>query len=164
VLPLAQPSAQPNGTSVVSAVYAQLTAECRWACLDMSFPLIIAPSHGGSGLRLIHASLGPSKTITQMASGSVQPFLGCIAILRTSIRPVVTDGVAWSVGLSVTPVSPAKMAEPIETPFGLRTWVGPGNNVLDGGSDPSWEGAILRGKGRSILKYRDTLWSSVQKR
>jgi len=31
------------------------------------------------------------------------------------------------VGLSVTIVSPAKTAEPIETPFGLRTRVGPGN-------------------------------------
>ena len=32
-------------------------------------------------------------------------------------------------------VSPAKMAEPIEVLFGLRTWVGPRNHVLDGGSD-----------------------------
>ena len=29
----------------------------------------------------------------------------------------------------------AKMAEPIEMPFGLRTRVGPGNQVLDGGPD-----------------------------
>jgi len=48
-------------------------------------------------------------------------------------------------------------------PFGLRTWVVPGNHVLDGGPDPPWEGAILRGKGRPIVKYRDTLWSSVHK-
>jgi len=27
--------------------------------------------------------------------------------------------------------------------------------VLDGGSDPSWEGAILRGKGQLIVKYRE---------
>jgi len=41
------------------------------------------------------------------------------------MRPIVTDrGVAWSVYLSVTLVSPAKTAEPIEMPFGLRTWVG----------------------------------------
>jgi len=32
--------------------------------------------------------------------------------------PIVTD--QWSVGLSVTLVSPAKMAAPIEMPFGLR--------------------------------------------
>ena len=42
---------------------------------------------------------------------------------------------------SVTLVSPAKTAAPIELPFGLRTWVGPGNHVLDGGPDPPWEGA-----------------------
>ena len=48
----------------------------------------------------------------------------------------VTDKVAWSVGLSVgrsiTVVSPVKMAELIEMPFGLRIWVGPRTNVLDG--------------------------------
>jgi len=27
------------------------------------------------------------------------------------------------------------MAEPIEMPFELRTWVGTGNHVLDGGPD-----------------------------
>jgi len=36
---------------------------------------------------------------------------------------------------SVTLVSPAKMAELIEISFGLRTRVGPGNQVLDRGSD-----------------------------
>jgi len=34
--------------------------------------------------------------------------LGCIAVLRTYIQPIVTDRVAWCVGLSVTEVSPAK--------------------------------------------------------
>ena len=51
-----------------------------------------------------------------------------------SYRP--SSVVCWSVGLSVTLVSPAKTAAPIELPFGLRTWVGPGNHVLDGGPDP----------------------------
>ena len=45
-----------------------------WACPGMSFPLISAPMHGGSGLHLIHASLGPSASITQMAARSVQSF------------------------------------------------------------------------------------------
>jgi len=36
------------------------------------------------------------------------------------------------------------MAEPIEMPFGMWTRVGPRNRVLDGDSDPPWEGAILR--------------------
>ena len=71
----------------------------------------------------------------------------------------------WSVGRSVTLVSLAKMAELIEMPFGLRCQVGPGNHVLDGGPDPPWEGAILqKGNGHPIVKYRDILWSSVQKR
>jgi len=54
--------------------------------------------------------------------------------------------IAWSVGLSATLVSLAKTAAPIEMPFGLRTWVGPGNHVLDGGPDPLWEGANFWGK------------------
>ena len=32
-------------------------------------------------------------------------------------------------------MSPAKTAAPIQIPFGLRTQVGPGNHVLDGGPD-----------------------------
>jgi len=38
-------------------------------------PLNIAPSHGGSGPHLIHGSLGPPESSTQVASWSVQPFL-----------------------------------------------------------------------------------------
>jgi len=37
-----------------------------------------------------------------------------------------------SVGLSVTVVSPAKTAEPIEMPFKMWTRVGPKKRVLDG--------------------------------
>jgi len=70
------------------------------------------------------------------------------------MRPIVTDRVAWPVGLSVTLVSPAKMAEQVEMPFGLWTRVGPGHHVLDGGPDPPWEGAILRGKGASHCKVQ----------
>jgi len=47
---------------------------------------------------------------------------------------------------SVTLVSPAKTAEPIEMPFGLRTRVGPGNYTLDGGPHPPRKEAILRGE------------------
>ena len=42
---------------------------------------------------------------------------------------------------------PCKTAEPIKMPFGLRTRVGQGNHVLDGGPDPPWEWIILRGRG-----------------
>jgi len=62
------------------------------------------------------------------------------------MRPIVTDRVAWSVSLSVTLVSPAKTAAPIELPFGFTTWVGPGNHVLDEGPDPPWEGANFWGR------------------
>ena len=41
--------------------------------------------------------------------------------------------VPWFIVLSVTLVSPAKTAEPIKMPFGLRTPVGPGNHVIDVG-------------------------------
>ena len=57
-----------------------------------------------------------------------------------------------SVCISVTVVSPPKTAEPIEMPFDLRTQMGPGNHVLDGGPYPLWKGAILRGKAASHYK------------
>jgi len=69
------------------------------------------------------------------------------------MQPIDRDGV-WSVGqsvcrsvcLSVTVVSPAKTVEPIKMPFGLWTQVCPRNRVLDGGRDPSCEGAIFEGE------------------
>ena len=64
----------PNSKSIVSAIFAQLTAECRRACPGMSFLLIITPSHVGSGSHLTYASLSP-ESITQTASRSVQPLL-----------------------------------------------------------------------------------------
>lgn len=79
---------------------------------------------------------------------------------RVSVLLVICyaiDREAWSVCRSVTVRSCEKMAEPIEMPFGLNTWVGPRNHVLDGGPHPLWEEAILRGKGLPIAKYRDTL-------
>jgi len=83
------------------------------------------------------------------------------------MRPILTDQVAWSVGRSVclsvslsicwsvTLVSPAKTAAPIEMPFGLRTGVGPVNHVLDGRPDlPMGTGNqfLGGGKGRPIVK------------
>ena len=66
---------------------------------------------------------------------------------------------------SVTLVSPAKTAEAIELPFGFRTRVGSRNHVLDGGPDhPMERGNFQGGKGRPIVKYKNTLWSFVQKR
>jgi len=56
------------------------------------------------------------------------------------MRPIVTDRVVWSValsvGLSVTLVSPAKTAEPMEIPFALwAARMGRRNNVLDRGPE-----------------------------
>ena len=60
-------------------------------------------------------------------------------------------------------MSPAKTAEPIEMPFGLRTCVGPRDHVLDGGSDPPiGRRKFLGENGRPIVKYRDFLPCSVQ--
>ena len=60
--------------------------------------------------------------------------------------------ICWSVGLSVchTLVSPAKTAEPIEMPCGLRTRVGPGNYVLDAGPDRPMGRGNFGGKGRLL--------------
>ena len=65
--------------------------------------------------------------------------------------------VCRSVGLSVTIMSPAKTAELIEMPFGLWSWVGPRNHVLDRVQTSARKGAILRGKGRPIIKYRTAI-------
>jgi len=46
---------------------------------------------------------------------------------------VVCRSVCLSVCRSVTKLSPAKTAQPIEMPFGLKTRVGLRNHVLDGG-------------------------------
>jgi len=62
--------------------------------------------------------------------GPVTLLLGHIAVLRTQMRPIVTDRVARSVTL----VSPAKTAAPIEMPFGMLSRVDPRNHVLDGGT------------------------------
>jgi len=43
-------------------------------------------------------------------------------------------------------VNPAKTAELIEMPFGLRTQVGSGNHVVDGGPDPHTGMGNLEGK------------------
>ena len=64
-----------NGKSIGSATFAQLTAECRRAHLGVFFPLIIAPSHGGFGPNVCMLPWVPPKSITQMASHSVQLFL-----------------------------------------------------------------------------------------
>jgi len=60
------------------------------------------------------------------------------------MRPIATDGVAWSVCLLVMFVSPAKTAETIEMPLGRLTRVGPRNHVLDGVQIPKGNGSFLK--------------------
>ena len=87
-------------------------------------------------------------------------FLGHIAVLSTSMRPIVTDRVARS----VTVVSPAKTTKPIKTAFGLWTWVGPRNHVLDGGPNHPMRRGNFRVKYQPSVKYRDAVPWAVQKR
>jgi len=66
---------------------------------------------------------------------------------------VVCRLVCMSVCLSVTLVSPAKMAAPIEMPFGLRTRVGPRNHALDGGPAVLRDVAMATNFGRNLLGF-----------
>ena len=91
-------------------------------------------------------------------------FILCIASVHIIIRSHhnttctyvdVTDQVVWSVGfLSVTVVSPAKTAELIEMPFGLRTRVGPRNHVryLMGSKSPMGRSNFKWERGRELRK------------
>ena len=74
-------------------------------------------------------------------------YVGAVCCYRPS--SVVCRSVCRSVSYTS---DPAKTAEPIQMPFGLRTRLGSGNHVLDGGPDPQWEVAISTGKGASHCK------------
>jgi len=63
---------------------------------------------------------------------------------------------------SVTHVSTAEMAELIEMPFGLKTG-GLREPCIRWGPVPRGKGQFIEGKGRPLVKYRNTLRSSVQK-
>jgi len=71
---------------------------------------------------------------------------------RTKMR-LLLPMYTWSVGLSVTIVSRAKTAEPIEMPFGLWISVGLRNHVLDGCPDPNAKGQFWR-ETLDIEKFR----------
>jgi len=75
------------------------------------------------------------------------------------MRPIDTaDRMAYtvvccSVSLSLTTISPAKMAEPIEISFGLWTRVGARNYVLDVGSLSTHEKGHLQGGDIGIFPH-----------
>jgi len=52
--------------------------------------------------------------------------------------------------LSVMIVSPAKTAEPIEMPFGLRSRMGPRKHILHGIQIPCGKGQFWRGRGGQL--------------
>jgi len=88
--------------------------------------------------------------LTRVLLGRITVLLHrCGLLLPTEYRGL-------SVCPSVTLVSPAKTAAPIEMPFGLRTRVGPRNHIFDGGPYHPWEEAIMGGKVHPTVKYRDT--------
>jgi len=74
--------------------------------------------------------------------------------------------VPWSVSLSValSVCQPCKAAETIKLPFAFRTRMGPINYILNEVQMPTWEWAILRENRQTVVKYRDTLQSSLQRR
>ena len=74
-----------------------------------------------------------SSVQESLTSGHSNLITGRIAVLRIRID-VACYRPSSVVYRSVTVVSPAKTAEPIEMPFGLRTRVGPRNHVLGGGA------------------------------
>jgi len=70
----------PNSILIVSAVFAQPMAKSpytlQWHSWATPFPLKTAPHlHAKSRPHVIHGSLGPPKSTTQIASWLVQPFL-----------------------------------------------------------------------------------------
>ena len=81
------------------------------------------------------------------------------------MRPIVTDEVAWSVGLSVYHTSePCKNGSTNQDAIWVEDLGGPKEPCIRWGSDPLWEGAILREKGAALVKYTDSLPLPVQKR
>jgi len=60
MFPWAHQVHNPNGISIGSAVFAQLTAKCRRACRDIPFPLKISPFSGGPGPNLWFFGSTPS--------------------------------------------------------------------------------------------------------
>ena len=71
------------------------------------------------------------------------------------MRPILTDRVAWSVGLSICHTSErCKNGCTDRAAVWVEDLGGPGNLVLDRGPDPPWKGTIFLGgeNGRPIVK------------
>jgi len=88
--------------------------------------------------------------------------LGHIAVLRTLMRPIVTDRVAWFVGLSVTQWALQKQLDRSRCRLGCGLgW--PREPCIRWGSRcRDAKGQFWGGKGSPIAKYRDTLVSCAK--
>jgi len=83
------------------------------------------------------------------------------------MQPIATDGAAWSVGssvrlaisMSLMTMGPAKLAEPIEMPFGMWTRVGPRIYVLDGAPDPPTGRGTFEGMIQDFPTHGRTLFT-----
>jgi len=60
-------------------------------------------------------------------------------------------------------MSAAKVAEPIEMPFGLLTWVCPGNDVLDVVQIPPGKDKFWAEESQPIVKCRGTPYCELCK-
>jgi len=69
--------------------------------------------------------------------------------------------VCQSVRHSVTLMSPAQTAEPIEMQFRLGSWVGTGNHVLDGVQIPHGKGQSRGGDRGASHSRKQTLYSHL---
>jgi len=77
----------PIGTSIGSVVFAQMTAVCLYFTMVCLFPPSKLPLPMlASGPHVIHGSLGPPESGTQMAIWSFQPFLQGSLVWQTDVR------------------------------------------------------------------------------
>ena len=84
------------------------------------------------------SGLGPA-ILGSTAFACILPTASQYHVRRCRIQ---TEQRGLSVCLSVTAVNPAKMAEPIEMPFGICTRMGPMNRVFDGSRSPHANGQL----------------------
>jgi len=120
-------------------------------------PPIFMPDALSATTLPIYSGLGQAREYTGLHTP--------VAWLCTYMQLIVTDRVAWSVCRSV-----CHSSEPCNDGFTSRhtVWVldliGPKGSSVRLGYRSPWKGAILRGKGWSIVKYTDALLCAVQKR
>jgi len=90
----------------------------------------------------------PVATEKKLNSPRCQARFSTYVDAACSYRPssVVCRSVCLSVCHTSEPCKNGCTDRALELPFGLRTWVGTGNHVFDGGPGPPWEGANFWGR------------------